>query len=386
MTLNISSAASQLSDHDILARVHCAVQTERHATANLIALLVELDRRRLYLGEGFSSLFTYCTQALHLSEHAAYNRIETARAVRRFPVILDLVESGAVMLTAVRLLAPHLTDVNHRELLESAHHKSKREVEVLIATLAPAADAPSVVRKLPTTAVSAQRVSSAPQRHPNADEGLPIESSSRAPGAPPRAEVKPLAPQRYKIQITVSQETYDKLTRAQDLLRHVVPTGDPATILERALDLLVANLERTKLSMTNRPRLPRDVKSTSRHIPAQVKRAVWQRDGGRCAFNGRQGRCRETGFLEFHHVRPFASGGETSADNLELRCRSHNQYEADQCFAVTGRPQARETREVFGDLRHPAQPDASCMRPGMLQRRVKAVARQTKSGVTPRSS
>ena len=124
MARNISSAVSQLSDHDILARVHGAVQAERHATANLIALLVELDTRRLYLGEGFSSLFTYCTQALHLSEHAAYNRIETARTVRRFPVILDLVESGAVTLTAVRLLAPHLTDANHRELLERAHTRA----------------------------------------------------------------------------------------------------------------------------------------------------------------------------------------------------------------------------------------------------------------------
>ncbi len=347
MAINISSAVSQLSDHDILARVHCAVQAERHATANLIALLVELDTRRLYLGEGFSSLFTYCTQALHLSEHAAYNRIETARAVRRFPAILDLVESGAATLTAVRLLAPHLTDANHRELLERADYKSKREVEVLIATLTPAADAPSVVRKLPTTAVSAQRVSSTPQQHPNTDEGLPIERSSPSPAAPPRAEVKPLAPQRYKIQITVSQDTYDKLRRAQDLLRHVVPNGDPATILERALDLWVANLERTKLCMTSRPRSPRTTNPASRHIGAAVKREVWRRDGGRCAFQGERGRCAETGFLEFHHIVPYADGGATTANNLELRCRSHNQHEAEQWSGVVRPPTARESRSLF---------------------------------------
>ena len=115
----------------------------------LIALLGELDARRLYLGEGFSSLFTYCTQALHLSEHATYNRIEAARAARRFPVILERLEAGSMTLTTVRLLAPHLTEANHRDLLERVHYKSKRDVELVIATLAPAPDVPSVVRKLP---------------------------------------------------------------------------------------------------------------------------------------------------------------------------------------------------------------------------------------------
>src|SRR5688572_19860034 len=143
---------AQLSDRELLARVHAASNNERAATATLIALLAEFDARRLYLGEGCSSLFTYCTQVLHLSEHAAYNRIETARAARRFPVILDFVESGAVTVTNVRLLAPHLTDANHRDLLERARHKLKRDVEVLVATIRPRADVPFVVRKLPMRA------------------------------------------------------------------------------------------------------------------------------------------------------------------------------------------------------------------------------------------
>ena len=87
---------------------------EREATARLIALLAEVDERRLYLGEGCSSLFTYCTQALHLSEHAAYGRIEAARAARRFPVVLDLLSEASLTLTSVTLLAPHLTPTNHR--------------------------------------------------------------------------------------------------------------------------------------------------------------------------------------------------------------------------------------------------------------------------------
>jgi hypothetical protein len=149
--------------------------------------------------------------------------------------------------------------------------------------------------------------------------------------------VKPLAPERYKIQFTVSRETYEKLRRAQDLLRHAVPSGDPAIIFERSLASLLAELERTKFAATSSPRKRSLTNEASRHVPAATKRAVWQRDGGRCAFSGSRGRCSETGFLEYHHAVPFAEGGETSAGNLELRCRAHNQHEADLWFGERAR-------------------------------------------------
>jgi hypothetical protein len=81
------ASLTHLSDTDLLSAVTHAAAEERAATASLIALLAEVDARRLYLGEGCASLFTFCTQVLHLSEHAAYGRIEAARAARRFPVV-----------------------------------------------------------------------------------------------------------------------------------------------------------------------------------------------------------------------------------------------------------------------------------------------------------
>jgi len=98
-----------LSDHDLLAEVKRLAACERQATVRLIASLMEVDARRLYLGEGCSSLFTYCLRVLHLSEHAAYGRIEAARAGRRFPSILELLAEGAITLTTVGLLAPPTT-------------------------------------------------------------------------------------------------------------------------------------------------------------------------------------------------------------------------------------------------------------------------------------
>ncbi len=138
----------RLSDTALLDEVKRLAAGERHATARLIAALSELDARRLYLGEGCSSLFTYCTQVLHLSEHAAYLRIEAARAARRWPDILGLLADGALHLTAVGLLAPHLTLENHERALAAARHKSKREVEEIVAALRPLPAVPSSVRKL----------------------------------------------------------------------------------------------------------------------------------------------------------------------------------------------------------------------------------------------
>ena len=99
--------------------------------------------------KGMHRSFTYCVQVLHLSEHAAYLRIEAARAVRRFPAILDKLSDGSLHLTAVSLLGPHLTLANYGELLDEARHKSKREVEQLIARLRPQPDVSAIVRKLP---------------------------------------------------------------------------------------------------------------------------------------------------------------------------------------------------------------------------------------------
>jgi hypothetical protein len=338
MQKNLQSFAS-LTDPQLLAEVKKLAARERKATASLIASLAELDARRLYLAEGFSSLFTYCTQALHLSEHAAYNRIEAARAARKWPVIVQMIADGLVTLTAVRLLAGSLTDINHRDLLETAKHKTKREIERLVATLHPQPPVPSIVRRLP-----APKPVMAPFALVGGDCGSPQkvapltrESESRpAPILPsPRAAViAPLAPKRFKVQITISRETHDRLRRVQDLLRRQVPDGDPAVIFDRALTLLLQGLERKMLAHANHPGPARPPTPGLRHVPAAVRREVWRRDSGQCAFVGNAGRCAERGFVEFHHVVPFADGGLATPENLQLRCRAHNMYEAEEHFGA----------------------------------------------------
>jgi hypothetical protein len=332
-----SRALKHLSDEQLLVEVKTLAGREREVTAKLIASLGKLDARRLYLREGYSSLFAYCTQCLHLSEHAAYGRIEAARATRRWPIILEWLVDGSLTLTTVCLLASHLTPDNHRSLLEAARHKSKREVEQQVAALRPLPPVPSSVRKLPSQrpAVAAhldQLGGNIPLEQPAAAPAR-VDAHDRAPASSGRlSDVIPLAPERYRVQFTITRDTHDKLREVRDLLRHSVPGGDPAAIFDRALTMLLVKLRKNKLALTDRPRPARDPNPGSRHVPAAVRREVWARDGGRCAFMGTAGRCAERGFLEFHHVVPFAAGGHTTSDNLQLRCRAHNAYEAAEYF------------------------------------------------------
>ena len=358
-----STSLAHLSDQALLAEVKRLAVGECQATASLIASLAELDARRLYLAEGCASLFTYCTEVLHLSEHAAYGRIEAARAARRFPLILERLAEGAITLTAVGLLAPHFTADTHQALLDAARHRSKREIERLVAQLHPLPDVPVSVPEAaraegewgrePSLVTATQEMLG--DEPPKAQAAPPATASTPASVPTPvgrPAVVVPLAPERYKVQVTVGAETYAKLRRAQALLRHAIADGDPAAIFNRALTLLVAELEKTRLAAVTRPRAAgrsaaaagphMDRANRSRHIPAAVKRAVWARDGGRCTFVSPRGRCTEEGFLEFHHVVPFAAGGETTEGNVFLRCAMHNRHEAEQYF---GAGAARSVRE-----------------------------------------
>lgn len=324
MPTDILASLSHLSDAELVARVKSLAARERDATAQLVAHLAELDTRDVHLRAGYGSLFGYCLDALALSEQEAYNRIAAARAARRFPVILELLAEGSVNLTTLRLLAPHLTPDNYRGVLESARGKRKSEVEEIVVRLLPLPDVPPSIRKLP-----GPKAASAP---PPLDAPAPVAPALPALPLPPPvrpAGVMPLAPDRYKVQLTIGGDTLEKLRLAKDMLRHAIPSGDDAAILDRALTALLADLARKKFAAASQPRPSCGTAPGSRHIPAEVKRAVWLRDVGRCAFVGTNDRrCTERGFLEFHHVRPFAAGGEATVENIQLRCRRHNDYEA----------------------------------------------------------
>ena len=326
---------TRLTDAELVAAASRCARDEHCATARLVAHLAEFDARRLHLAAGYSSLFVYCLEVLGLSEHAAYNRIEAARAARRFPLILERLSDGSLNVTTVRRIAKHLTGENHVELIKAASRRTKQEVQELLAGLSPRPDTPASVRKVPERQllepVPSVSIASAPTVESSGRSPAPTLPPAMSRPPAPRPLVTPLATDRYEIRFTASAATRDKLKLAQDLLRHAVPSGDPAEIFDRALTALIDELSRKKLAIVRKPRRePRPAAASSRHIPSGVKRAVWVRDGGSCGFVAPGGhRCSERGFLEYHHVKPYALGGEATVANIQLRCRAHNGYEAD---------------------------------------------------------
>ena len=341
MTTNHS--LSRLTDAELLIEVRRLTAVEREATVDVIRSLCEVKARQLHLAIGCSSMFDYCTRVLHLSEHAAYARIAAAGWATEYPLIFELLVEGAITLTTVTLLGRHLTAENHVAVLTSARFKSKLDVERIVAALSPQPDVRSSVRKLPKPEYEV-----APRMPPiTSTVATRASPQSPSPSAPPpqTAVVRPLAPERYKLQVTISGDTRAKLRRAQDLLRHTSERGDEADVIDRALTVLIAQLEKAKFGTTDRPRASTTADPKTRCVPAEVRRAVSSRDGYRCAFVGSHGRCEETAGLEYHHRIPFADGGPSTIENLELRCRSHNAYEAEQWF---GPLFVREAVEKWG--------------------------------------
>ena len=286
-----------ISDDDLLRRLGELVGQARRVEADLVAHIGEVDERRLYAREASPSMFAYCTQVLHLSEAEAYLRITAARAARKHPMLLTLLRGGQLHLSGIALIAPHLTKDNPEALLKRASYKSKRQIEELIAEIAPRPDVPSVMRRLPNRrALPTPMLELRPDRAVRpAGELRPDRALSPQPAtvALPRAVpsrkpvVQAWAPARYKVQFTATATLHHKLERLQALMRSQVPDGDLAAIIEQAISEKLERLEARRFATTTAPRKglrETDTSPSSRHIPAAVRRAVRARDGDRCRY------------------------------------------------------------------------------------------------------
>ena len=324
---------STLSDDELLRRLSELLQKSRCVESELVAHIGEVDARRLYAREAAPSMFAYCTEVLNLSEHEAYLRIAVARASRKHPMLLEMLADGRLALSVIARLAPHLTEATRETVLAQAEGKSKRQIEELVAELAPKPDVPATMRKLP------ERRDETSQLVPERVTFLHTPAAVRSTAPAQRPVVEPLAPARYKVQFTASAELHDKLERLRSLRRSsssAGPDGDLAAIIEEAVTEKLERLEAKRFAKTKAPRRSleqTDMSPSSRYIPAPVRRAVRERDGNQCAFvDGRGRRCKARYGLELHHKQPYARGGDHSPDNIQIMCRAHNAYLAEQDY------------------------------------------------------
>ncbi len=399
---------ANLSDDALEQKSDLTHAAGRTNDAVSIGVIAEIDARRLYLRSAYPSMFAYCLGRLMLSDDSASKRIQAARTALRFPEIFEMIADGRMHLSGTCLLAPHLTEGNARELLAAAAHQSKSGIARVIVERFPRTESFDLVLPVPAprqnigqhAPVSAPGQNSAQPAPPPTPstaqhDSMHVASSDLERGATPlvservdvesatgevrtaatraeleaahvesaatqtpfapaqvetagtRTKVAPMAGQRFTLQVTVTQSTYDKLRHAQALLGHQVPAGELAKVLDLALDALINKLEKRKLGATDRPHSKVRPSKAARTIPARVRREVWDRDGGQCTFVSEAGRrCCERKRLEFDHIDEVARGGKATTDRIRLRCRDHNQYTAELAFGkefmARKRAEARE--------------------------------------------
>jgi 5-methylcytosine-specific restriction endonuclease McrA len=388
MTTSFDSAV-RLSEQELLDHFERLVARDRRTTAALLVAIAEIDERKLWARHACSSMFSFCMERFHMSEQVTAKRLWAARTARRFPVVLDLVARGQLHLTAIHLLSRHLTTENHLGVLERARHKSSREVERLVAELAPRADVASRIRAMPgprgagaandgaaalavATLASAapaladggssnyEQAGGASDRCTSTDcesagcssdrpafAASEVVSVAIAPrSAQPATVTKPivpLSPRRYKIEITVDEATHDKLRSLQDLLGRSETGRDAAAIISRAIDVLLVRTLARKAGCTDRPKPRTSTNAECADRPgsmAPASNTAASRRGQRSAAPQRGHRSRAIPAAVRREVWRRDSGRCCYEDARGRRCRETSNVELHHKtpFAVGGQP------------------------------------------------
>lgn len=321
-----------VTDDRLLADTTRLAAQDRQLTLQLLAHLHEIERRKLYLKRGYSSMFDYCRTHLLLSEGSAMRRIRTARCLARYPELHPLLESGAVNPMSVALISRVLRPGNARVLIERIQGKSKREVEAIVAEYEPRSLIPrDSVR--PIAVVAATTTATGGGGNPGGDT-LEHECQAGALQNPPVLET------HHIVQFTARSAFMAKVERARSLVSHQLPGATFEQLFEFALDELIARRDPVeRQSRRERRAVVRTgpVPTGKRHVPAAVRDQIFVRDGFRCAFVGSDGRrCTSTVALQVDHVRPVARGGAGTKDNLRILCAQHNRLEAERIMGSRG--------------------------------------------------
>lgn len=286
------------TDSELIEKTHTVIRLERESTAVVLRHFEEIERRKLYLEKGYSSLYSMAVKEFGYSDGEAFRRVSSMRCLRSLESdqredIEEKLESGKLNLT-------HLTQV--QSVIRTARPEAKAELLLSLEGL--------------STRESERKIAT--------QVGSPV---------PKREVVRPISENETHISLVVDQETMDLLERFQALTSHRNPKGSKAVALKLALQTALQKIDPARKFKT--PSAPK-VESDSRHIPNPVKREVWMRDQGRCTFTdpktGR--RCDSKHLLQLDHRRPFAHYGGHEAENLRLLCHAHHQNETERIFGT----------------------------------------------------
>ena len=312
-----------ISDEALLRKTQKLANLERRITVRLLKHLEEVERRRLHLERGYSSIYDYLIRGLGYSGGAAHRRVQAMEVCCDLPEVANKIESGQVNLTQAMQLQGYF----------------EREEKVSGQTLAP-----EIKRALFSQV-----------------EGLSTRETKRVLAALSPEASKPdrqraISGDLTEITFAADQELLEMLDRIKDLVAHSHPNPSLLELFKLMAKKTLEKIDPLERAKRARPRRPRTkpVPTAAAQTPAQMPpaqtpapgiarrpdaatlHALYQRDQGACQYvDPKSGRkCGAKRALEVEHKIPYAMGGKTELENLELLCRSHNGLRAIEVYGA----------------------------------------------------
>jgi hypothetical protein len=328
----------------------------------------------------------------HVPGLICYQCARSGPAALRCPELFEYLADGRLEVTTAAVLAPHLEPETAAGLLATAAFRPQREVvQMLVEQLRPPVAPPvaSAGESL-VEATSCQHAALHAESHLNRCECAAGDIGVAAPAPVPaqntrRGRVSASATGDYDVRLTITQDEHEDLRKAQALLGHAVPNGDPAVAYARAMKHYVAHLEKERLGVKPGAAVPA---AGARRIPKALRRFIWERDGARCAFVSADGhRCEETFRLEVDHITPVALGGKSTPENLRLLCSAHNQHEAERVLdkehvhrrrEIARRERARDRAAAYASAERQRARDTAAAEEASAQAKARDAAREAR--------
>lgn len=324
----MNDALRKLSNNDLIRRLIDDVARERAMTIAVLHDLNEMERRRLYLDLGCSSLFDYCVRKLKYSSSAAARRIQASRCIRRFPIVLRLLQANEISLTTVGSIAPILNTQNCESILKRVRGVSCRQVERIVCEYRPPVAMRDRVKPVRVVTPGAGSEIKQFSQFLADDEFVALfeevrQLMSRDGHHPSMSEVLKTTLREYRDRHSPAarHERRGAMTAAAVVAAGAKEAGSAATGIAQSTN---------EASAADSRRRECEDAPKSRHIPDDIRDAVFVRDGGRCTFISRCGtRCGSAHGLQIDHIRPFSVGGTHELSNLRLLCAAHNRRAAE---------------------------------------------------------
>jgi hypothetical protein len=338
----------KLSNENLITDLRGLVTQERELTTRILHYLKEVEERKLYLEKGYSSLFAFLTEEIGYSESTAYRRIQAMRLIQDMPQVEEKLQKGKLSLTVASQFQDFIKKENKKRKMNRKPKLSTEEKGDLLAKIE-GTSSRKCQQKL-------------------------VELSPEL--ALPQEKTKPLTPETIFYQFTANKKLHKNIQRLKNLTSHQNPEGKLEALFEEITDIaldrldperrearrkkrsnfrsdnsnelepLKAKKEFTSFSMAP-GRAPEGARGrgeeaepllsalkVDRYISPKLRDKIWLRDQGKCQYRDKKtGKtCGSKHFLEIDHRYPYSLGGEHFEENLQLRCRAHNQYQVKLLF------------------------------------------------------